>query len=60
MEAKLAREVIDVTLPGRGMTPGHLHPVTKTMDRVVSLFAGLGFTLEEGLRLKMMSIILLR
>ena len=48
MEAKLAREVIDVTLPGRGMTPGHLHPVTKTMDRVVSLFAGLGFTLEEG------------
>jgi phenylalanyl-tRNA synthetase alpha chain len=47
-EAQLAREGIDVTLPGRGEDTGGLHPVTQTMERIERLFAGLGFTVAEG------------
>ena len=36
LEAKLAEETIDVTLPGRGQSQGGLHPVTKTLERIES------------------------
>jgi phenylalanyl-tRNA synthetase alpha chain len=45
---QLKKLAIDVTLPGRGQTPGGLHPVTRTMNRIERLFAPLGFTVEEG------------
>ena len=48
LESKLAAERIDVTLPGRGQRPGGLHPVTRTLLRIESLFASAGFTVEEG------------
>ena len=48
LEAKLAGECIDVTLPGRGQQTGGLHPVTRTMQRIESLFSQLGFTVVEG------------
>ena len=48
LEAKLASESIDVTLPGRGQTAGGLHPVTRTMQRIEDLFSQLGFAVEEG------------
>lgn len=48
LEAKLAAETIDVTLPGRGQELGGLHPVTKTMERIESFFASIGYTVEEG------------
>jgi phenylalanyl-tRNA synthetase alpha chain len=48
LEAKLASESIDVTLPGRGQTAGGLHPVTRTMQRIEELFSQLGFAIEEG------------
>ncbi len=48
LESKLASECIDVTLPGRGQQAGGLHPVTRTMERIQSLFSQLGFTVEEG------------
>ena len=48
LEAKLAGECIDVTLSGRGQRTGGLHPVTRTMQRIESLFSQLGFTVEEG------------
>ena len=48
LEAKLASECVDVTLPGRGQQAGGLHPVTRTMQRIESLFSQLGFTVEEG------------
>ncbi len=48
LEAKLAGECVDVTLPGRGQQTGGLHPVTRTMQRIESLFSQLGFTVEEG------------
>ncbi len=48
LNAKLAAEKVDVTLPGRGETPGNLHPVTRTMNRIVTLFHQLGFAVAEG------------
>ena len=48
LDAQLAGEQIDVTLPGRGQSKGGLHPVTRTMLRIERLFLPLGFTVEEG------------
>ena len=48
LEARLASERIDVTLPGRGQSRGGLHPVTRTMQRIDDLFSQLGFAIEQG------------
>jgi phenylalanyl-tRNA synthetase alpha chain len=48
LEAKLAAEQVDVTLPGRGQTLGGLHPVTKTMERIEAFFSSIGYSVEEG------------
>jgi phenylalanyl-tRNA synthetase alpha chain len=47
-EELLLRERIDVTLPGRGVRYGRLHPVTQVREEICSIFAGLGFTVVEG------------
>ena len=48
LNAQLASETLDVTLPGRGQQQGGLHPVTITMRRIEDLFRPLGFTVAEG------------
>jgi phenylalanyl-tRNA synthetase alpha chain len=48
LEAKLAEQRIDVTLPGRGQHGGGLHPVTRVLDRVEDLFVQLGFEIADG------------
>ena len=48
LEAKLASESIDITLPGRSRAVGGIHPVTRTIDRISQLFAQVGFKVEEG------------
>ncbi|MCV6610714.1 MAG: phenylalanine--tRNA ligase subunit alpha [Amphritea sp.] len=48
LEAKLAEETIDVTLPGRGQSLGGLHPVTKTLQRIEEFFARIGYSVAEG------------
>jgi len=48
LDAQLAGERIDVTLPGRGQPHGGLHPVTITMRRIEQLFRPLGFSVAEG------------
>jgi phenylalanyl-tRNA synthetase alpha chain len=48
INAKLADETIDVTLPGRGQTNGGLHPVTRTLQRIQAIFASVGYAVEEG------------
>ncbi|WP_455376495.1 phenylalanine--tRNA ligase subunit alpha [Kaarinaea lacus] len=48
LNAKLAQEAIDVTLPGRGQERGGLHPVTKTLQRIEELFSQMGFEVVEG------------
>lgn len=45
---QLAAETIDVTLPGRKQTMGSLHPVTKTRNRIETLFAQMGFSIMDG------------
>ena len=48
LEAQLASETIDVTLPGRSASVGGLHPVTRTMERMEDFFAAIGFEVVEG------------
>lgn len=48
IEAKLAAETIDVTLPGRGQSVGGIHPVTRTIERIEDFFAAIGFEVVEG------------
>jgi phenylalanyl-tRNA synthetase alpha chain len=48
MDKKLNAESIDVTLPGRNISSANLHPVTRTMNRIVELFSGLGFEVKTG------------
>ena len=48
LNAKLAAEKIDVTLPGRGNTSGNLHPVSRTIARIESFFGDLGFAVKTG------------
>ena len=45
---KLAAESLDVTLPGRGLGAGGLHPVTRTVERIEQLFHSLGFATASG------------
>jgi phenylalanyl-tRNA synthetase alpha chain len=45
---QLSKEQIDVTLPGRGIEMGGLHPITLTMERVCELFSQMGFSVAEG------------
>ena len=48
LDAKLAAETIDITLPGRAMQEGSLHPVTRTLERIEAFFAGAGYEVAEG------------
>lgn len=48
LDAKLAEETIDVTLPGRGEDVGGLHPVTRTMERIEGFFSRIGYDVEVG------------
>lgn len=48
LAAKLAAEAVDVTLPGRNVDIGGLHPVTRTLNRIERLFAQAGFTVAQG------------
>jgi len=48
LQARLAAESLDVTLPGRGLGVGGLHPVTRTLERIVILFHSIGFAVAEG------------
>ncbi len=48
LSQRLVAERIDVTLPGRGQNNGGLHPITRTMERIVSFFVKIGFQVEQG------------
>ncbi len=47
-KARLAAEAVDVTLPGRGLGLGGLHPLTNALRRIEDIFAALGFSWAEG------------
>ena len=48
LETQLAQDALDVTLPGRGLGTGGLHPVTRTMERIETLFKSMGFMIADG------------
>ena len=48
LEAKLALEAVDVTLPGRRQAPGGLHPIARAQERVEKLFLSMGFSVADG------------
>lgn len=48
LQARLAAEALDVTLPGRGAGVGGLHPVTRTLERIETLFHSIGYTVAQG------------
>ncbi len=48
MEAQLAAQALDVTLPGRGRGTGGLHPVSRTLSRIRTLFHSMGFDVADG------------
>ena len=45
---QLSAEALDVTLPGRGTSPGQLHPVTRTLRRMVEILNHAGFDVHTG------------
>jgi phenylalanyl-tRNA synthetase alpha chain len=47
-ERQVAAEKLDVTLPGTRRIPGRLHPLTRTMEEIIDIFIGLGFSVAEG------------
>ncbi|MFQ5936238.1 MAG: phenylalanine--tRNA ligase subunit alpha [Acidiferrobacterales bacterium] len=46
--ARLARDQVDVTLPGRGLGIGGLHPVTRTLQRLEAILVRMGFDIADG------------
>jgi phenylalanyl-tRNA synthetase alpha chain len=44
----LASDALDVSLPGRGLGTGGLHPVTRTVQRIEKLFRSMGFAVADG------------
>ena len=48
LDARLATESIDITLPGRSAETGTLHPVSRTLERISCIFGSLGYELAQG------------
>ena len=48
LEIQLKAESLDVSLPGRQRGTGSLHPVSRTMERIESIFASMGFDVADG------------
>ena len=48
IDARLIEERIDVTLPARPETQGAIHPISQTIDEVISIFGEMGFRVAEG------------
>ncbi len=48
MEAKYAKERIDITMPGKKYTAGALHPITLVKNELIDIFSGMGFKIFEG------------
>lgn len=47
-EAQLAKEKIDITLPGRRRFPGRKHLLTHVMDQMIDILIGMGFSVQYG------------
>ena len=50
LDARLATEAVDVTLPARmdTLAEGKIHPVTQVIDEITAIFSGMGFGVADG------------
>ncbi len=48
LDARLATETVDVTLPVRAERQGHIHPVSQVMDEIIAIFGDMGFSVADG------------
>lgn len=48
LDARLAGETIDVTLPGRNAQCGGVHPISRSVERIADIFGRLGYELADG------------
>jgi len=48
LDARLAEEALDVTLPGRSRGRGGIHPISRTWQRVEAIFGSIGFDVADG------------
>ena len=48
LEAKLAEEAIDVTIPGENVQMGHQHPMNMVLQEVKDMFVGMGYQVVDG------------
>ena len=48
LEAKLASEAIDVTIPGKQINLGHQHPMNMVLQEIKDIFVSMGYTVVDG------------
>ena len=48
MEAQLAAQSLDITLPGRTRGEGGLHPISRALERIEAIFGSMGFDIADG------------
>jgi phenylalanyl-tRNA synthetase alpha chain len=48
LDARLAAERLDITLPPRPTAEGLVHPISRTIEEIVAIFGAMGFTVAEG------------
>ncbi len=48
LDDKLAKETIDVTIPGDAVTLGHQHPMNQVLSQIKEIFVGLGYQVVDG------------
>ncbi len=45
---KLQQETIDITMPGKVLKDGHMHPLQKTLEEIQNIFLGMGYEIIDG------------
>ena len=48
LEARLAEEALDVTIPGTDVALGHEHPMTQVLQEIKDIFVGMGYQIVDG------------
>ena len=48
LDAKLAAEAVDVTIPGKDIEMGHQHPMNRVLQEVKEIFIGMGYQIVDG------------
>ncbi len=48
LEARLAAEAVDVTIPGTPVSLGHQHPMNQVLQEIKDIFVGMGYTVVDG------------